>query len=343
MAQAQAAFLVKYGAAESAFEWRDIEMPVAKEGQVLVQIEAFGLNFADVLARNGLYKEAPPLPCVLGYDMVGRVIACGPNTDNSLLGKRVVALTRFGSYSTHITTPVVGCLVVPEEMPAGEACALGTQFSTAYYSTNVIQNIQPGSHVLVHAASGGVGTALIQLLQLKNCIIYGTAGSDKKVEVLRSQGVIAYKYNTQDYKVEIEKHLEGKKLDVTFNSIAGTTFKKDMSLLGADGRLVLYGFAERSGKRGGKFATIKLLWNMGLMMPIMLLAHSKSILGVNMLKIGDSKPEIIQHCITELVALWKEGKIKPIATEVFKKDQLAEAHQKLESRQITGKATISIV
>jgi len=79
------------------------------------------------------------------------------------------------------------------------------------------------------------------------------------------------------------------------------------------------------------------------MMPIMLLAHSKSILGVNMLKIGDAKPEIIQHCITELVALWKEGKIKPIATEVFKKDQLAEAHQKLESRQITGKAIVEIV
>lgn len=338
--QAQAAFLVKNGDAFSAFEWRDIPTPQAKAGEVLVEIEAFGLNFADVLARNGLYREAPPLPAVLGYDMVGKVIGLGDGVDASLLGQRVVALTRFGAYASHIATPAVGCIRVPENMPAGEACALGTQFTTAFYSAYYLQNIAEGSHVLVHAAMGGVGTALIQLLRLKNCTIYATVGSDEKVNALRKEGIHAFNYNTQDYSTEIKSLLGKANLDVSFNSIAGTTFKKDMQLLGADGRLVLYGFAERSGKRGGKWATIRLLWNMGIVLPIMTLATSKSILGVNMLKIADQKPHIIQHCIQQLVQLWSEKKIKPVVGGVYTQEKLGQAHHDLEHRKIHGKSIV---
>ncbi|MFZ4784700.1 MAG: quinone oxidoreductase family protein [Flavobacteriales bacterium] len=338
--QAQAAFLVKNGDAFSAFEWRDIPVPQAKAGEVLVEIEAFGLNFADVLARNGLYREAPPLPAVLGYDMVGRVIGLGDGVDASLLGQRVVALTRFGAYASHIATPAVGCIPVPDNMAAGEACALGTQFTTAYYSAYYLQNIAEGSHVLVHAAMGGVGTALIQLLLLKNCTVYATVGSDEKVNALRKEGIHAFNYNSQDYSAEIKSLLGKKYLDVSFNSIAGTTFKKDMQLLGADGRLVLYGFAERSGKRGGKWATLRLLWNMGIVLPIMTLATSKSILGVNMLKIADQKPQIIQHCIQQLVQLWSEKKIKPVVGGVYSKEKLGQAHYDLEHRKIRGKSIV---
>lgn len=338
--EAQAAFLIKNGDAFTAFQWRDIPMPKPQAHEVLVEIEAFGLNFADVLARNGLYREAPPLPAVLGYDMVGKVIALGEAVDASWLGKRVVALTRFGSYATHIATPVVGCVIVPDDMPAGEACALGTQFTTAYYSAYYLQNIADGSHVLVHAAMGGVGTALLQLLRLKNCVVYATVGSDKKVDALREKGIHAFNYNTQDYAAEIKTLLGKNQLDVSFNSIAGTTFKKDMELLGADGRLVLYGFAERSGKRGGKWATLRLLWNMGIVLPIMTLATSKSILGVNMLKVADQKPQIIKHCITQLVELWKGQKIKPVVGGIYSKENLGQAHHDLENRKINGKSIV---
>jgi NADPH2:quinone reductase len=340
--QARAAFLIKNGPAAEAFEWRDITMPQPKPNEVLIEASSFGLNFADVLARNGLYREAPPLPSIIGYDMTGRVTAVGENVDKKWLHKRVAALTRFGAYATHVCTPITGIAEIPEEMPDVEACALGTQYATAYYSARYVQNCRKGEKVLVHAALGGVGTALIQLLQDSGCEIFATVGSDEKKAALEKRGVKTFNYKTEDYETGITAALGGDKLDVSFNSIAGSTFKKDMRLLGSGGRLVLYGFAERSGKSGGKWATMKLLWSMGLLMPILLLAKSKSIIGVNMLKVGDHRAHIIQECMEQLVELWKQGKIKPINGGVFSKEELSKAHHALETRQIQGKAIISL-
>jgi NADPH2:quinone reductase len=340
--QPKAAYLVKNGAAHEAFEWRSIAIPDPKDNEVLIEVSSFGLNFADVLARNGLYREAPPLPSIIGYDATGTVIAIGKNVDSKWLYKRVAALTRFGAYATHVCTPITGIAEIPHEMPDVEACALGTQYATAYYSACYVQQCRKGEKVLVHAAMGGVGTALIQLLQNIGCEIYATVGSDEKKSALQKRGIKAYNYNKEDYAEKIKTALAGDKLDVSFNSIAGSTFKKDMHLLGSGGRLVLYGFAERSGKTGGKWATMKLLWSMGLLMPIFLLAKSKSIIGVNMLKVGDHRAHIIQECMEELVVLWKQGKIKPINGGVFSKEELSKAHHALETRQINGKAIISL-
>jgi NADPH:quinone reductase-like Zn-dependent oxidoreductase len=336
----KAAVLIRHGKALYAFEIREVPDPTPSENEVLIQIEAFGLNFADVLARNGLYREAPPLPSILGYDAVGKVIGIGPNVDRSWLGKRVAALTRFGSYAEKVATSILGMCEIPDDMPAGVACALGTQYCTAYYSMNYVQQMHKGEKALVHAARGGVGTALVQLLLWKGVEVYGTAGSDEKIAALQQLGVKAINYNTSDYEVELAQQLQGKRLDATFNSIAGTSFKKDMKLLGSGGRLVLYGFAERSGKKGGKLATAKLLYNMGLMLPIMLLATSKSVIGVNMLKIADYQPHVIGHCMRDLVQLYQQGIVKPLVGGEFAIDQLATAHDQLEHRKTTGKLIV---
>lgn len=338
----RAAFLIRNGKADGAFEWRETILPALKSHEVLIQTEAFGLNFADVLARNGLYREAPPLPAVLGYDVAGRIIAIGDKVESHWMGKRVAALTRFGGYATHAITQITGLTEIPDDMPASDACALGTQYATAYYSAHYVQQLHPGEKVLVHAATGGVGTALIQLAQAAGCEIFATVGSDSKKTALEKQGIFAVNYEKEDYAARIKEVLNGDKLDVSFNSIAGTSFKKDMQLLGANGRLVLFGFAERSGKTGGKWATLRLLWNMGLVIPIMLLAKSKSIIGVNMLKIGDFRPHVIGHCMNALVAMYKEGKIKPVIGGQYTENQLALAHEDLENRKIRGKAIISI-
>lgn len=338
----KAAYLVRHGASDTAFEWRERKVGPPKSSEVKIEVQAFGLNFADVLARNGLYREAPPLPAVLGYDIVGRVIETGADVDPIWIGKRVVALTRFGGYATHVCTPLIGVAEVPEDMPEHAACALGTQYATALYASNFLQQVRSGENVLIHAAAGGVGTALVQLLKHKQCTLFATAGSDEKVSALNAEGIIAFNYNTQDYEKEIKNLLGDKKLDVSFNSIAGSTFKKDMRLLGANGRLVLYGFAERSGKSGGIFATMSLLWKMGILLPIFLLAKSKSILGVNMLKIADQKPQIIKSCLEELVMLWKDGKIHPINGGSYSQEDLPKAHAALEQRKSTGKIIVKI-
>ncbi|MEZ4800829.1 MAG: zinc-binding dehydrogenase [Flavobacteriales bacterium] len=336
----EAAYLIKNGDAHEAFEWRTSPSVSPASNEVRVKVEAFGLNFADVLARQGLYREAPPLPCVLGYDLVGRVESVGENVESKWIGKRVISLTRFGAYATYVNTPEVAIVEIPEDMPDYAACALGTQYATAYYSARYLQNTRKGERVLVHAAMGGVGTALIQLLKDAGCEIYGTVGSEAKKTQLEALGVKAFNYKDKDVYDQIERALNGQKLDVSFNSIAGTTFKKDMKLLGANGRFILHGFAERSGKKTGKLATYQLLWNMGIVIPIMMLAFSKSILGVNMLKVGDYKPQIIQECMQELVKLWQEGRIQPVNGGVYNKSQLTDAHSDLEHRKVIGKAII---
>jgi NADPH2:quinone reductase len=330
----------QFGNAAEAFAIRDLEIPAIGPGEALVEVATSGLNFADVLARNGLYREAPPLPNVLGYDVVGTVVKVGSDSDNHWIGKKVVALTRFGGYAQFAKTKVLAIAEVPADLSNAKACALATQWSTAYYASHYLMNVYAGEKVLVHAGAGGVGSALIQLLLAKKCTIYATAGSQEKVEALQKLGVIAFNYNKVDYALKIKELLGDQRLDVSFNSIAGSTFKKDMALLGSGGRLVLYGFSERSGKRGGKWATMKLLWDMGIMLPIMTLATSKSVLGVNMLKIGDYKPEIVGHCMRELVKLAANGVINPWVGGEFQSSEIAQAHTLLEQRKTMGKLVV---
>ncbi|WP_306641473.1 quinone oxidoreductase family protein [Sanyastnella coralliicola] len=337
----KAAVLTTNGNAFDSFEIRDLDKPTPQEGQVLIKVEAFGLNFADVMARRGLYREAPPLPSVIGYDLVGKVEAVGSGVDTSLIGERVAGMSRFGSYAEYCATQASGVAVVPDDMPAAEACALGTQYCTAWYAAFQATNMNPGERVLIHAAAGGVGTALVQLAQWKGCEIFATAGSDEKIQLLKDRGVQhVINYRTQDYEEEIKKILGEKRLDMTFNAIAGSTFKKDMRLIGAGGRVVIYGAAERAGKKGGKWATINMLRKMGLLIPLLRMAKSQALIGVNMLKIADHRPQRIAEALEELVKLYQEGVIKPQSGGEYSVNELAQAHDDLEYRRTTGKLAV---
>jgi len=341
MTTMKAAVLIKNASAKESFEIRDLERKNPEKDDVEIQVEAFGLNFADVMARRGLYREAPPLPSVLGYDLVGRITAVGPNVDPSLVGKRVAGMSRFGAYAEYCVTKASGVAVVPEDMHPTEACALGTQYCTAWYASMQATNMHEGERVLIHAAAGGVGTALVQLAMWKNCEIFATVGSETKAEALRAAGVHhVVNYRKEDYETAITKLLKGKRLDMTFNAIAGSTFKKDMRLIGAGGRVVLYGAAERAGKKGGKWATMRLLQRMGLLIPLLRMAKSQAIIGVNMLKIADHKPELIASALKELIKLHQAGTIRPKIGGTYPIEDLAKAHEDLEYRRTFGKLAV---
>ncbi len=337
----KAAVLIKNGSAQESFEIREIERQKPGEGDVEVQVEAFGLNFADVMARRGLYREAPPLPSVLGYDLVGRIVAVGPDVDATLIGKRVAGMSRFGAYAEYCITKASGVAEVPEDMDPTAACALGTQYCTAWYACMQATNMHEGERVLIHAAAGGVGTALVQLAKWKNCEIFATVGSETKAEALREAGVQhVINYRKEDYETAIVKLLKGERLDMTFNAIAGSTFKKDMRLIGAGGRVVLYGAAERAGKKGGKWATLRLLQRMGLLIPLLRMAKSQAIVGVNMLKIADHKPQLIASALKALIKLQQEGVIDPKIGGTYPISDLAKAHDDLEYRRTSGKLAV---
>lgn len=331
----EAIYIVKNGAPEIAFERKEIETTEPGNDEVAIEVEAFGLNFADVLARLGLYKDCPPLPAVVGYEVVGRVKQLGVDVHGVKAGDRVVAFTLFGAYSQQVITKANAVVKIKEDYDTGKALALATQYCTAYYAANVAINIRPNEKVLVQAAAGGVGTALVQLCKLKKCKIYGTAGSQKKLDYIKKQGVdVAINYQTEDFSEKITEEL-----DVVFDSIGGATFKKGYKLLGSGGRMVPFGAATQLDAHN-IFSKIKFGLSFGLYHPVGFIMQSKSMVGVNMLRIAEQKPEILQYCMQEVVKLAEAGQIDPYVDKMYSVDQLNEAHIALETRKTMGKIGI---
>jgi NADPH2:quinone reductase len=332
--------LTKKGDATSAFSLQTVQLPDLKEKQVRIKVEAFGLNYADVMARRGLYREAPPMPCVIGYEVVGIVEAVGATVNQELVGTRVVGFCRFGGYAQHVITESHAVAAIGE-MEAGEALALATQFVTAHYMVERTANVQAGERILIHAAAGGVGTALIQLCKRKNALVCAKIGSRNKEKTVRDLGADeVVVYSEKPYAQSVQNWLGTERLDVSFNPVAGSTFKHDFSLLGTGGRMVLFGGSELSGKRWGIFSTLNFVRKMGFIIPIGLMMRSKAVMGVNMLKVADFKPEVLTQCLTEVVSLAKNGDIKPIVGERFKQNDFATAHNQLESGTTIGKLAV---
>ena len=336
----EAIVLVKNGPAEHAFERRAIQLDGPKAKEVVIESEAFGLNYADVMSRLGLYREAPPLPCVVGYELVGTITQVGSDVDPSLIGTRVLAFCRFGGYAKHVVT--YDYAVVPiHDMPAEEAMVLCTQAVTAFYMADYLAPIHAGDKVLIHAAAGGVGTILIQLAKLKGAEVFAKIGDERKAELVKKLGADhVINYNKSDYAEQINQFLKGDRLDTSYNPVAGSTYKKDMALIGSGGKVVLFGGSELSSGKWGFFSQLNFVRKMGLVLPIGLMMRSKNILGVNMLKIADNRPRVLANCLQEVVKLNQEGKLQPQVGGTYTIDKVAEAHAALENGKTTGKLTV---
>ncbi len=339
----KAYYLIKNGSSKTAFELKDLHLNEPKDDEVTIETEVFGLNFADVMARLGYYKACPPLPAVIGYDVVGRIINKGKNVKDLEIGQRVTALTRFGGYATHVNTNQSGVVLIKEDTDAGIATALATQYSTAYFAAEYSMNLQKNEHVLIQAAAGGVGTALVQLAKRKGCIIYGTASSEKKLEYLKKQGVdFPINYRKQDFYEFIKAERGEMSIDAIFDSIGGNYVKKGLKLLAPGGRLAMYGAAQIAGDSNNKSIVRQLttLLGFGKYRPTHFFANSQALIGVNMLQIGDYKPYILKKCMTAVVDLYNNKEINPTVGKTFKATELAEAHDFLQKRKSTGKIVI---
>jgi NADPH2:quinone reductase len=331
-------YLVRCGDSKNAFEMREENDPAQREGEVLINVEASGLNFADVLARRGLYPDAPKLPCVLGYEAVGRVVGVGDGVDTLSAGDRVLAFTRFGGYTDKIVAHSTAVVNIPEEMPAGVAAALATQYCTAWYAAEEMVRLKSGDHVLIQAGAGGVGTALVQIAKRRDCVVFATASSQAKLDFLKSLGVDhPINYRQKDFAREVRNVSGSRGLDVVFDSIGGKTFRKGYSLLGSGGRIVAFGVAGMTGNRSNFFRILRTVLGFGFFHGLPLISNSKSVLGVNMLRIADDRPDVLQRCMVAVIDSAEKGELTPKVGGVFPADQIAEAHEFLEMRKSTGK------
>ena len=338
--ETQAFVLRQKGSAHTAFALETVTIPEPGAQQVCIRVEAFGLNYADVMARLGLYREAPPMPCVIGYEAVGVIETVGTGLSPELIGQRVVAFCRFGGYARHVVTESHAFVVI-KDMDAAEALAMATQFVTAHYMVERVANVQAGERVLVHAAAGGVGTALIQLCKRKGALVCAKVGSRAKEKLVRDLGADeVLVYTEHDYAETARSWLGEATLDVSFNPVGGATFKKDLSLLGTGGRLLLFGGSELSGKRWGLLSALGFVWKMGFVIPIGLMMRSRTIAGINMLKVADFKPGVLTKCLQEVVSLANQKEILPVIGGRYHYSSFTDAHAQLESGTTIGKLAV---
>ncbi|MEA2430063.1 MAG: hypothetical protein QOI19_536, partial [Thermoleophilaceae bacterium] len=217
--------------------------PQPGPGEVRVKVRAAGINFADLLARMGLYEDAPKPPCVVGYEFAGDIDEVGEGVTEYTPGQRVLGGCRFGGYAELVVTGASELLPLPDDWSYEEGAALVVHYVTAYAGLVRYGSLRPGENVLLHAAAGGVGIASTQVARAEGAgTIYGTA-SRSKHDVIRSLGVDhPIDYATQDFRKEVRRIAGAEQpLDLVMDAIGGSSFRKSWSLLGPGGRLVCFG------------------------------------------------------------------------------------------------------
>lgn len=333
----KAIYIVKHGSADEAFEFRETPKPEPKPGEVLVKVEGFGLNFADVMARKGMYKDAPPMPSLIGYDVCGIVERIGSHVTDIAEGDRVTAMTRFGGYAEYAITDARAATKIPNNINVAEATSLTTQYCTAYFCGVEMVNLFAGDRVVIHSAAGGVGTGLLQYAKHKGCVIFATTGSESKVELLKQMGadhvINTGKVQFDDY---INDATNGEGVDVIFDAVGADFIRRGIKILAPGGRIVCYGAAQMSDSNNIFFQLSKAI-QFGIYHPAIFMMSSKSLIGVNMLKIADGKPLVMKRCLQNVVRMVEEGIFKPQGGKIFKATEIAEAHKFLESRKSVGK------
>lgn len=337
----RAVVLVKNGSPEEALEVRDWPDPVPGQGEVLIGVHAAGLNFADIVARMGLYPDAPKKPCVMGYEVAGLVEAVGPGVSGFEPGQRVLAGTRFKGFAEKVATPAGNVMPLPEAMSFEQGAALPVNYATAYAATSLVTAVRPGETVLVHAAAGGVGIAALQLLRARGAEVIGTASASKH-DAIREQGAThAIDYRNQDVEQEVRRITGGRGLDVVLDALG--EFRQSYSLLRAGGRLVAYGASKMAtGDRRNLARTAKEVVMMPRFNALRMMSDSKAVIGLNMLRWWDDRGSL-EEFTKPLMELAEEGVIDPVVSKAFPLEHAAAAHRFIQERRNIGKVVLTPV
>jgi NADPH:quinone reductase-like Zn-dependent oxidoreductase len=307
--------------------------PSPGPGQLLIDVRAAGINFADLMARLGLYPDAPKPPCIVGYEVAGTVAALGDGVERFAVGDRVAAPTRFGGYAEQVVTAAAGAFALPDRLSDEEGAAIPVNYATAWEALVRGGNLQRDERVLIHSAGGGVGIAATQLAKHAGAEVWGTA-SPPKHEAIRGFGV--------DHPVDYtrkgwERGLP--KFDLVMDAIGGSSFRRSYRLLRAGGRLVCFG---ASGLVAGSERNLLSAAKTAVQMPwfsiVRQMSQSKSVLGLNVLTLWDEHgSERWSGPLTELI---ESGTIRPVVARTFSFEQAAEAHRFIAERRNLGKVVL---
>ena len=318
--------------------------PQPKSGEVLIRVKTIGVNFADLLARIGVYPSAPNPPFVPGIEVAGVVergdSSHSPDSNSLRPGDAVAAITSFNGYAEWVTTPAQHAFRLPPGLTFDEAAAIPVNYLTAYHSIVIMGNLLPGDRILIHSAAGGVGIAAIQIAKARGLRIFATGGPAKQ-DALRKLGVDhAIDHDRDDFELVVRKYAPDG-IEMVMDANGGRSFAKSYNCLGSTGRLVIYGFSAASGANAKRdlFGAAKGFMQMPRFNPLKLLSRNVSIIGVNLTGLL-ARPALLQSEMSDILQLYSTGKIKPVIAKRFPLDEAAAAHQFIHDRKNVGKVIL---
>jgi NADPH:quinone reductase-like Zn-dependent oxidoreductase len=313
--------------------------PIPGPGQVRVVTRAIGINFADLAERAGHYPRQPPLPFTPGMEAAGIIDAVGAGVSEEMVGKRVMAVPIYGSHAEKFCLGAEYVMDLPDWASFAEGAAFPVMYLTAWYALHELGRARAGERVIVTAAAGGVGTAILQMARVANVRVMAVVGSPEKHELVRELGAeLVASYETC---VAQAKRSWGE-ADLVLDSVGGTLFRPLWNLLAMSGRYALYGFAEVGTEKGISYLrAVRGLLAMGLISPYSLVGTNRTLAGFNLSVVPNTVP-LLRENAADLIKLWKEGSIRPILGESFPFERLADAHRLLSSRRSTGRVIVTV-
>jgi len=337
-----AAFVTRKGGPE-VLEIRETTSPEPLPGEVRIQVKAIGLNFADVLARLGVYTGTPKPPFVPGLEVSGIVEKTGGAAGDLEPGDRVMAVTRFGGHAEQVVVPARRAVKMPQGMPFAEGAAFPVNYLSAYHGIVTLAHIQPGERLLLHAAAGGVGIATIQLARRLDAEVFGTAGTDEKVRLVLEQGAAhAINYREEEFAPRVRQLTGGYGVDVVMDAVAGKVFEPSWRLLAPMGRYILFGMASVSGKGGLNYLrSARQLLALPRIFPLSLVTANKTIAGFH-LGLLHSGNRYLAAGMKELLSLYDAGLLRPLVGATFPFERIRDAHFHLQSRASVGKVVVEV-
>jgi len=330
----------RFGAPD-VFEMRELPDPSPGIGDIRIRIRAAGINFADILARLGLYPDAPKPPMVVGYEVAGTVDAVGRDVVGFAQGERVIALTRFGGYADTVVVPVSQAFHFPDELSDSEAAAVPVNYLTASLALYRMAALAPGETVLVHNAGGGVGIAATQLARLRRATVIGTASAFKH-DALRSFGVDhAIDYRHANVAEEVKKLTRGRGVDVILDPIGGRSFTDSYRMLAPLGRVIIFGLSSAApGERRSVWRAFQAWLSTPRFNPMSMINRNRGVFGLHIGHLWDERRQLaplMEMLLSELSA----GRLTPVVARTFPLERAADAHRFIQSRANIGKVVLT--
>jgi synaptic vesicle membrane protein VAT-1 len=315
--------------------------PQPLDNELRIRVKASGINFADILARQGLYPDAPKVPCVVGYEVSGSVDAAGPAARQDWIGRDVFALTRFGGYADTVLVPESQVFGKPASLTHEQCAAIPVNYLTVWQLLVVVGSLSSDETVLIHNAGGGVGLAAIDVARHIGARIFGTASSSKHA-FLKERGLHeAIDYRGKDWSTELARLTEGRGVELIIDPIGGNHWKKSFKALRHTGRLGMFGVSAASDS--SRLAPLKLLGTalgMPFFHPLSLMNQNRAVFGVNMGHLWHERDKI-RAWTERLLQGVAGGWVRPHVDRAFPFDRAGEAHAYIEARRNIGKVVLT--